>query len=245
MAGHSKYKNIMHRKGAQDAKKAKVFTKVIREITVAAKMGGGDISSNPRLRSAIALAKQCNLPKDKVESAIKKGIGKNDDSNFDEVHYEGYGPGNVAMIVSCLTDNKNRSSSDVRSIFSKFKCNFGPVEFLFNRTGIITYLKGSVDETILLDYVVNEGADDIVTGEYEVRILVNPSNLYPLAKKLSDRFDEAEFVGMGWHSKDPVEVDEETMERGVNFIDILEENDDVQRVWTNLKNFDFAAGDVD
>jgi YebC/PmpR family DNA-binding regulatory protein len=235
MAGHSQFKNIMHRKGAQDAKRAKIFTKVIREITVAAKIGGGDINANPRLRSAIALAKQSNLPKDRIDSAIKKGTGKNDDGNYEEIHYEGYGPGNVAMIVSCLTDNKNRSSSEVKAVFSKHKTNFGPTEFLFSRVGMIVYMADKVDDEVLLDYAINEGADDIVHNDDEVKIIVEPASLYPLAKKLADRFDEAEFVGMAWHPKDAIEVDDETMEKVVNFIDILEDCDDVQRIWTNVR----------
>jgi YebC/PmpR family DNA-binding regulatory protein len=234
MAGHSQFKNIMHRKGAQDAKRAKIFTKLIREITVAARMSGPDTLTNPRLRSAISASKQANLPKDRIDAAIKKGAGKTDDSNYFEIRYEGYGPCNVPMIVECLTDNKNRSSSDIKSIFTKYKCNFGPSEFLFNRCGMIVYSKDQVDEEIIFDYAVNEGADDIIKNDEEIKLIVDPSNLYPLAKKLSDRFGDAEFTGIAWNPKEPLSLSEEDMEKVGNFINILEDHDDVQRVWIGL-----------
>src|SRR6201981_1341408 len=184
MAGHSQFKNIMHRKGRQDAQKSKLFGKLAREITVAAKLGTPDPTMNPRLRSAIVAARQENMPKDNIERAIKKAIGGEGD-NYDEIRYEGYGPGGVAIIIEALTDNRNRAASDIRSYFTKSGGNLGEtgsVSFLFDRVGIIEYDRSVASDDAMLDAAIEAGADDVISGENGPEAYASPDNLGGVAR---------------------------------------------------------------
>lgn len=252
MAGHSKFKNIMHRKGAQDAKRAKMFTKVIREITVAAKQSGPDPSANPRLRTALLNARQVNLPKDRVDGAIKKASDKNDLSNFESITYSGYGPCKVPIIVECLTDNKNRSNTEVRSVFNKNGGNSeANVEFLFLRAGIIIYdstnenaedvsVKGQKviirDEDSMFECSMESGASNFINKDGEFHIITDIDKLYTLAKIFEEKFGEAKSVNIGWIKNEQMsspteELSEESKEKIMKFLDKLEDLDDVQKVW--------------
>ena len=168
MAGHSQFKNIMHRKGAQDAKRAKIFAKLIREVAVAAKLGGPDPDANPRLRSAVAACRQANMPKDNIDRAVKKASGGDDGENYEEIRYEGYGPGGVAVIVEALTDNRNRTASDVRAAFSKHGgtlAETGAVSFMFDRVGMIHYPAGAGDSDAMFEAALEAGAEDVESGD--------------------------------------------------------------------------------
>src|ERR1700723_4435758 len=187
MAGHSQFKNIMFRKGAQDKKRGKVFTKIIREITTAARMGLPDPNANPRLRAAVLAARQANMPKDTVERAIKRGAGGEGGENYDEVRYEGYGPGGVAVIVEALTDNRNRAASDIRSYFTKSGGNLGEtgsVAFMFDRTGIIEYDAKAASDDAMLEAAIDAGADDVVSGESGHEIYASQETFRDVAKAL-------------------------------------------------------------
>ena len=183
MAGHSQFKNIMHRKGRQDAQKSKLFGKLAREITVAAKLGTPDPAMNPRLRAAVVAARQENMPKDNIERAIKKALG-GEGENYDEIRYEGYGPGGVAVIVEALTDNRNRAASDIRSYFTKSGGNLGEtgsVAFMFDRFGIIEYDSSVASDDAMLDAAIEAGADDVISGENGHEISASPDNLREVA----------------------------------------------------------------
>ena len=193
MAGHSKFKNIMHRKGAQDKKRAKIFSRLGREISVAVKEGGPDPEKNIRLRSAVGSAKSLNMPKDNIERAIKKGEGNDPDSNYEEVRYEGYGPDGVAIIVEALTNNKNRTAAEVRSTFSKYGGNLGEtgsVSFGFKRLGSITLNKNDINEEELFDFIVENGSEDYEINEDEYNIYCDQKNLHQLNQKI-----------IGWNNK--------------------------------------------
>ena len=182
MAGHSKWANIKFRKGAQDAKRGKLFTKLIREITVAAKESGGDPSSNPRLRTAIDKAKSQSMPKDKIEKAIKRGTGEETGVNYEEVRYEGYGPGGIAILVDCLTDNRNRTVAEVRHALTKYNGNLGAdgsVSYLFTHTGVISY-SNNIDEEKLMELAIEAGATDIIASGDSIDILTPPSDMNPI-----------------------------------------------------------------
>jgi len=212
MAGHSQFKNIMHRKGRQDAQKSKLFGKLAREITVAAKLGTPDPAMNPRLRAAIVAARQENMPKDNIERAIKKAIGGEGD-NYDEMRYEGYGPGGVAIIVEALTDNRNRAASDIRSYFTKAGGNLGEtgsVAFLFDRTGVIEYDAGAASDDAMLDAAIEAGADDVISSESGHEIYAPPESLREVAKALEAKFGEPRKAALTWKPQNTVAVDDET-----------------------------------
>jgi YebC/PmpR family DNA-binding regulatory protein len=233
MAGHSQFKNIMHRKGAQDAKRAKVFTKIIREITVAAKQSGPDIEANPRLRSAIIAAKHANMPKDRIENAMKKAADPSDLSNFEEMSYHGYAPGQIPVIVECLSDNRNRTITDVRTIFTKNGGNFGAnVEFMFQRCGVIVYERGNISEDDMFSHAIESGANDIRNEEEDFVIITEFGSLYETFNKIAEKFGEAKSISPAWLGKDSMELTEEEQETLENFIDKLDDVDDVQQVWT-------------
>ena len=201
MAGHSKFKNIMHRKGAQDKKRAKVFSRLGREISVAVKVGGSDPESNIRLRSAISSAKSLNMPKDNIDRAIKKGQGNDPESNYEEVRYEGYGPAGVAIIVEALTNNKNRTAAEIRSTFSKFGGNLGEtgsVSFGFNRLGNISLDKNLVKEDELLDFLIENDTDDYEVSENEYSIFCDQNNLHYLNEKISEKYGQTNFSNLIW-----------------------------------------------
>ena len=236
MAGHSKFKNIQFRKGAQDKKRSKLFSKLGREITAAAKMGLPDLTMNPRLRTAVAAARAVNMPKDNIERAIKKSLEAGG-ANYEEVRYEGFGAGGVGVIVEALTDNRNRTASDVRSIFTKFGGNLGEtgaVSFNFDRLGAIEFdaAKGTVDE--MLEAAIEAGADDCESSEEGHVVYCNPDQLHQVAKVLEERFGEPRSVQIMWRAKTEVPIDEETGQKLLRMIDALEESDDVQQVYANF-----------
>lgn len=240
MAGHSQFKNIMYRKGAQDKKRAKVFTRLTREIQVAAKMGGEDPGSNPALRTAIAAARKENMPKDNIERAIKKGSGGGDDNNFENVRYEGYGPGGVAMIVDALTDNRNRTASEVRAAFSKFGGNLGEtnsVSFMFNRVGQIVYPAevGSADD--VLEAAIEAGAENAESSESEHEITCPVEDFNTVREALEAALGEPQSAGLTWKPLNTVAVDEDQAGTLIKLFDTLDDNDDVQQV---SANFDIA-----
>ena len=237
MAGHSQFKNIMHRKGRQDAQKSKLFGKLAREITVAAKLGTPDPAMNPRLRAAIVAARQENMPKDNIERAIKKAIGGEGD-NYDEIRYEGYGPGGVAIIVEALTDNRNRAASDIRSYFTKAGGNLGEtgsVAFLFDRTGVIEYDAAAASDDAMLDAAIEAGADDVISSESGHEIYAQPENLREVAKALEAKFGEPRKAALTWKPQNTVAVDDDTGEKLLKLMDALNEHDDVQNVFANFE----------
>jgi YebC/PmpR family DNA-binding regulatory protein len=237
MAGHSKFKNIMHRKGAQDKKRAKVFSKLIRELTVAVKSGLPDPDSNPRLRSAIAAAKQQNMPNDTIDRAIKKAAGGEDDANYEEVRYEGYGPSGVAIIVEALTDNRNRTASEVRAAFSKHGGNLGEtgsVNFMFERVGYVVYPTSVASSEAIFEAALEAGAEDVESGEESHEITCQPDDFSEVRDTLSERFGEPEEARLDWKPQTTTPVDEDTAQTLFKLIDALEDNDDVQRVASNF-----------
>ncbi|WP_181706651.1 YebC/PmpR family DNA-binding transcriptional regulator [Chthonobacter rhizosphaerae] len=237
MAGHSQFKNIMHRKGAQDAKRSKIFSKLAREITVAAKMGGADPNMNARLRLAIQNARAENMPKDNVERAIKKAAGADTD-NYDEVRYEGYGPGGVAVIVEALTDNRNRTASAVRSYFTKSGGALGEtgsVAFMFDRVGQITCKADVGTADAVLEAAIEAGADDVESSDEAHVIICAFESLGDVAKALEAALGPAESVKSVWRPKTGTSLDEEKAQSLMKLIDTLEDDDDVQNVYSNFE----------
>ena len=237
MAGHSKFKNIMHRKGAQDKKRAKIFSRLGREISVAVKEGGPDSEKNIRLRSAVSSAKSLNMPKDNIERAIKKGEGNDPDSNYEEVRYEGYGPDGVAIIVEALTNNKNRTAAEVRSTFSKYGGNLGEtgsVSFGFKRLGSITLKKNDINEEELFDFIVENGSEDYEINEDEFNIYCDQNNLHQLNQKIIEKFGPTNFAGLIWKSENEISISKHKAESLFKLLNILEENEDVQAVSSNF-----------
>jgi YebC/PmpR family DNA-binding regulatory protein len=237
MAGHSQFKNIMHRKGRQDAVRSKMFSKLAREITVAAKTGLPDPSMNARLRLAIQNAKAQSMPKDNIERAVKKASGA-DSENYEEVRYEGYGPGGVAVIVEALTDNRNRTASSVRSTFSKAGGALGEtgsVSFSFDRVGEITYKLSVGDADTVMDVAIEVGAEDVTTDEDGHTIICGFEDIGEVSKALEDKLGEAETVKAIWKPQNTVPVDEEKAQSLMKLIDTLEDDDDVQNVYSNFE----------
>ena len=239
MAGHSKWKNIQHRKSAQDAKRGKIFTKLIKELTVAARMGGGDPDANPRLRSAMANARSSGMPKDNIERAVKKGSGELDGEQFEEILYEGYGPHNVAVIVEAMTDNRNRTIASVRHAFSKNGGNLGTtnsVQYMFDRIGEIRIGKDAIDEDRLTELVLDAGADDIETDDAEeFRVLTTPEECEGVRSFLEEQDVDMRSAGMVWNPQNRVEIDDpKKAEQVIRLIDMLEDDDDVQSVHSNF-----------
>jgi YebC/PmpR family DNA-binding regulatory protein len=237
MAGHSQFKNIMHKKGAVDARRSKVFSKLAKEITVAAKMGAPDPGMNPRLRLAIQNARAENMPKDNIERAIKKSLG-NDADNYAEVRYEGYGPGGVAMIVEALTDNRNRTAAAVRSAFTKFGGALGEtgsVAFMFDRVGQITYPAsvGSADK--VLEAAIMAGADDVGSDAESHIVTATFASLGEVARNLEEALGEAETVKAVWQPQTTTELDEDKAASMVKLVSTLEDDDDVQAVYSNFE----------
>jgi YebC/PmpR family DNA-binding regulatory protein len=236
MAGHSKWANIKFRKGAQDAKRGKIFTKLIREITIAARAGGGDLASNPRLRLAVDKAKAQSMPKDNIERAIKRGSGELDGDNYEEVRYEGYGPNGVAVMVDCLTDNRNRTVAEVRHAFSKFGGNLGAdgsVAYLFSQVGSLSFAPGA-DEDSIMEAAIEAGAIDVVTADdTSIEVLTEPEAFESVRDAMTEANlvpDQAE-VTMRAELRAPVEIDDaDTL---LKLLEMLEDLDDVQQVYTN------------
>ncbi len=237
MAGHSQFKNIMHRKGRQDAQRSKIFSKLAREITVSAKLGMPDPSMNPRLRAAIQAARAENMPKDNIERAIKKAAG-GDADNYEEIRYEGYGPGGVAVIVEALTDNRNRTAPEVRSYFSKSGGSLaetGAVSFMFDRVGHVVYSAtvGSADD--VLEAAIEAGADDVTSSEEEHEIICAMESLNDVAKALEEKFGEPNKNGLIWKPQNTILVEDDVGEKLLKLIDNLEDSDDVQNVYANFE----------
>ena len=236
MAGHSKWANIKHRKGAQDAKRGKIFTKLIKEIITAARIGGGDIDANPRLRSAIAAAKSENLPKDNWERAIKKGTGELEGVNYEEASYEGYGPGGAAILVDSLSDNKNRAVSEIRHAFSKHGGNLGEngcVAYMFDQKGYLVVEKSNADEDTLMEIALEAGAEDVREDGDNFEVISAPDD-FAAVKEAVDAADIATIaaeVTMLPQTMTPVDGD--TAQKLIRLIDALEDCDDVQKVYTN------------
>jgi len=238
MAGHSQFKNIMHRKGAQDAKRSKIFNKLAREITVAAKSGLPDPAANPRLRAAILAGRSQNMPRDRIDRAIKQGTpGGGDDTNYEEVRYEGYGPGGTALIVEALTDNRNRTASEVRSAFTKHGGSLGEtnsVSFMFNRVGAIYYPAASATADAIFEVALEAGADNVESDEngHEVTTLVE--NFGAVRDALEAKFGAPESARLTWLPLNTVAPSEEAAASLLKLIDVLEDSDDVQVVEGNF-----------
>ena len=244
MAGHSKWANIRFRKGAQDAKRGKLFTKLIREITVAARMGGGDIDSNPRLRSAVDKGLTNNMKKDTIENAIKRGTGDMDGVNYEEVRYEGYGTAGVAILVDCMTDNRNRTVSEVRHAFNKYNGNLGTdgsVAYLFNRIGVIGYPAGN-DEELVMDTALEAGADDVITDDDgSIEVLTAQDSFVDVKKALEEAGLTADYSEITERASTEIALESEDAEKLMRLVDALDDLDDVQEVHFNATfpdNFD-------
>jgi YebC/PmpR family DNA-binding regulatory protein len=246
MAGHSQFKNIMHRKGRQDAVRGKIFTKVIREITTAARLGSADPASNPRLRAAMIAARDANMTRDTIDRAIKRGSGNEADANYDEVRYEGYGPGGVAVIVEALTNNRNRTAGEVRSIFSKHGGNLGEsnsVSFMFDRMGEFRFplSVGNADE--VMEKAIDAGAEDVVSGEGEDaahEIYSTQDNFNTVREALEKSIGQPSSAKLMWRPKTTTPVEGETAKKLLDLIAALDDNDDVQNVYANFELSDDA-----
>ena len=237
MAGHSKFKNIQFRKGAQDKKRSKLFSKLAREITAAARMGMPDPAMNARLRTAVQAARVQNMPKDNIERAVKKSQEAGGE-NYEEVRYEGFGPGGVGVIVEALTDNRNRTASEVRSIFSKFGGNLGEtgaVSFMFDKLGAIEFEPGKATPDAMIEAAIEAGAEDCESSEEGHVIYCDPDQLHNVAKALEAGFGEARSTRILWRPHNGVPVDEEAGQKLLRMIDGLEDSDDVQNVYANFE----------
>ena len=236
MSGHSKWSTIKHKKGATDAKRGKIFTKLIKEITVAARMGGGDPETNPRLRHALGAAKAQNMPKDTFERAIKKGTGDLEGVNYEEIVYEGYGPGGVAVLVECLTDNRNRTIAEVRSAFNKAGGNVGTdgcVAWMFDKKGLIVVSKENSDEETLMDVALEAGAEDIKEEEESFEIITEPSDFDTVKDAIDNaqiKYEEAEITMI---PQNLTKVEGKDAEQMVKFLDVLDDCDDIQKFYSN------------
>ena len=238
MAGHSQFKNIMYRKGAQDKKRAKLFTKLIRELNVAARSGLPDPDANPRLRAAIAAARAANMPKDNVDRAIKRATGGEDDASYEEIRYEGYGPGGIAIIVEALSDNRNRTASEVRAAFSKHGGALGEtnsVSFMFDHVGSITYPPDRASDEEMFEAAVESGADNVVSEDSGHEVITAPEAFSQVRDALTERFGDPQESGLTWKPQSTVSVEEDTADSVLKLLDVLEDNDDVQRVSANFE----------
>tara|TARA_R110001583_G_scaffold91955_4_gene234256 strand:- start:96926 stop:97672 length:747 start_codon:yes stop_codon:yes gene_type:complete len=247
MAGHSQFKNIMHRKGAQDKKRAKIFTKLAREITVSAKVSD-DINSNPRLRAAIAAARGQNMPKDNIDRAIKKALGAGEGDNFEEVRYEGYGTAGVAVIVEALTDNRNRTASEVRAAFAKHGGNLGEtgsVGFMFNRIGEIVYPADKGDADAIFEAALEAGAANAESDDDSHVIETEIEDLNTVREALTEIFGDPESAKLVFRPVVSAEVTVDQAQSIMKLVDVLEDNDDVQNVWTNVDWIDEIVAALD
>ena len=245
MAGHSKWANIQHRKGRQDAKRGKLWTKIIREVTVAARAGGADPDANPRLRMAWDKANAANMPKDNIQRAIAKGVGGADGSNYDEIRYEGYGINGVAVIVEALTDNRNRTASEVRSIFAKnggVLGETGSVGFLFERIGIIKFFRNNMSNDIFFDIAIEAGASDVYSDEEFHIAITDPDNFINSRDFLIEKLGDSVSAKLDWKAKNTVELSYEKAQTIIKMIDALEDCDDVQNVTANYVFTDNNGG---
>jgi YebC/PmpR family DNA-binding regulatory protein len=237
MAGHSQFKNIMHRKGAQDARRARMFAKLIREITVSARTGLPDAAANPRLRAAMAAARAANMPRDTIERAVKKATGGAGGEDYAEVRYEGYGPAGVAVIVEALTDNRNRTASDVRSAFSKHGGALGEtnsVSFLFSRLGVVRYPLSVASEDEMLEAAIEAGANNVESSADGHEVTTSVEGFFAVRDALEARFGAPESARFDWRPTTTVTLDEEKAAILMKLLDVLEDSDDVQNVYANF-----------
>jgi YebC/PmpR family DNA-binding regulatory protein len=236
VAGHSKWANIKHRKAAQDKQRGKVWTKLIREVTVAARAGGGDPGANPRLRLAMDKAFGANMPRDTVDRAIKRGVGANEGEDFEEIRYEGYGPGGVALMADCMTDNRNRTASDVRHAFTKYGGNLGTdgsVAYLFTKQGIISFQPGT-DEDTLMEAALEAGAEDVVVNDDgSLEVITSPEEFSAVRDSLTAAGFDTEMGEVTFNAATFAELDQEAAERLLKLVEALEDLDDVQEVYHN------------
>ncbi len=236
MAGHSKWANIQHRKGRQDAKRGKLFTKLIREITVSAKLGGGDPSANPRLRAAVDNALSNNMTRDTIDRAIKRGAGGEDGGNVDEIRYEGYGPGGVAVLVDTMTDNRNRTVAEVRHAFSKFGGNLGQdgsVSYLFNKVGLLSFPTGT-DEDALMEAALEAGAEDVIANDDgSSDVITSPDNFVDVKERLISAGQKPENAEVTMRAETATTLDADSAQTMIKLLDMLEDLDDVQKVYSN------------
>ncbi|TCT22722.1 YebC/PmpR family DNA-binding transcriptional regulator [Thiobaca trueperi] len=249
MAGHSKWANIKHRKAAQDKQRGKMWTKLIREVTVAARESGGDPGANPRLRLAMDKAFGANMPRDTVERAIKRGAGGMEGENYEEIRYEGYGPGGVALMVDCMTDNRNRTASDVRHAFTKRGGNLGTdgsVSYLFTKQGIISFQPGTSEDAVM-DVAIEAGADDVVVNDDgSLDVITSPDSFAAVKDALTQAGFDTEAAEITYNAATQAELDQETAEKLLKLVEMLEDLDDVQEVYHNADISDeiLAALDV-
>jgi YebC/PmpR family DNA-binding regulatory protein len=246
MAGHSQFKNIMHRKGRQDAAKSKLFGKLAREITVSAKLGTPDPAMNPRLRAAVLAARAENMPKDNIERAIKKASG-GEAENYEQIRYEGYGPGGVAVIVEVLTDNRNRAAGEVRATFTKSGGNLaepGAVAFMFDHLGVIEYDARAANAEAMFEAALEAGADDVVSSAGDHEIYAAPDHFAAVAKALEAKFGEPRKAALVWRPQNTVAVDDEQGEKLLRLIENLNDHDDVQNVYANFEVSDAVVAKI-
>ena len=236
MAGHSKWANIQHRKGRQDKKRGKLFTKLIREITIAARLGGAEIAANPRLRLAVDKAKSQSMPKDNIERAIKRGSGGLDGADYQEIRYEGYGPGGAAVMVDCMTDNRNRTVAEVRHAFTKYGGNLGAdgsVSYLFDHVGLLSYPAGS-DEEAVMDAAIEAGADDVVVDDDKsIEILTDPLAFEEVRDAMHASGFEPEHAEVTMRASTSTELELQAAGSMIKMLEVLEDLDDVQNVYSN------------
>ena len=237
MSGHSKWASIRHKKSAVDAKRGKIFSKLIKEITVAARLGGGDPGGNPRLRAAIQAAKAENMPKDNIARAIKKGTGELGGTSYEEYNYEAYGPGGVAIMIDCLTDNRNRTVADIKHIFERHGGNLGEpgcVSWMFEKKGLIVFEKNSVEEEKLLDLALEAGAEDIKEGETQFEVLSDPVDFESVKKAFDDEDLSYTLAEISMIPQNTVRLEGKEAERMLTLMGALEENDDINHVYANF-----------
>ena len=237
MSGHSKWASIRHKKGAVDAKRGKVFSKLIKEITVAARLGGGDPEGNPRLRVAIQAAKAQNMPKDNIARAVKKGTGELAGTSYEEYNYEAYGPGGVALMMNCLTDNRNRTIADIKHIFERHGGNLGEpgcVSWIFEKKGLFVFEKNSVEEEKLLDLALEAGAEDIKDSDTQFEVLADPADFESIKKAFDDEGLSYSLAEISMIPQNTVKLEGRDAERVLNLLEALEENDDISHVYANF-----------
>ena len=235
MAGHSKFKNIQHRKGAQDKKRAKIFGRLIKELTVAAR-GGTDPDSNPRLRTALSAARSANMPKDNIERVLKRAAGGEGEA-YDEIRYEGYGPGGTALIVESMTDNRNRTASEVRAAFNKYGGSLGEmgsVSFMFDRVGQLIYPADAADADAMFEAALDAGADNVESDENGHEIICAPEDYNSVSEALFTTFGAPEEAGLVWKPQTTIEVNERQASNLIKLLDVLDDNDDVQSIASNF-----------
>ena len=240
MSGHSKWSTIKHKKGAADAKRGKIFTKLIKEITVAARMGGGDPEGNPRLRTAISAARAENMPKENIERGIKKGTGELEGVAYEEASYDGYGPGGAAVLVDCLTDNKNRSVADIKHLFERYGGNLGEpgcVTWIFEQRGLVVLEKDKVDEDQLIDLALEAGAEDVIEEETEFEVVTAPTDFEAVKKAIDDAGLPYTLAEVTKIPKNTIKIEGKKAQQMINLMQALEDHDDVNHVYAN---FDIA-----